>query len=59
MEALDARENLESKRNSVEGRIRDNEKAIFELMEGKTNLKSVTSKGTKEEVKYKLEVENE
>lgn len=28
-------------------------------MEGKSNLKSVTSKGTKEEVKYKLEVENE
>ena len=39
--------------------LTDNEKAIFELMEGKTNLKSVTSKGTKEEVKYKLEVENE
>ena len=28
-------------------------------MEGKTNIKSVTSKGTKEEIKYKLEVENE
>lgn len=28
-------------------------------MEGRSNIKSVTSKGTKEEVKYKLEVENE
>lgn len=56
MEALEAREKYENKRNSIENKIKDNEKAIIELMEGKTNLKSVTSKGTKEEVKYKLEV---
>ena len=59
MESFSAIETLENKKHAMESKIKDNEKAILELGDGKKNMKSMTSKGSNEEIKYKLEVETE
>ena len=57
MEMIKSRENLESKRHSLEVKIRENEKSILELGEGKKNMKTMASKSSNDEIKYKLEME--
>ena len=46
------------KKNTIEGKIRDNERTILDINMGKKNITTITTKGTNEEIKYKLEVEN-
>lgn len=53
------REHYEKKKAEIESCINENTQAISEISMGKKNLKTFTGKGTPEEIKFKLEVENE
>ena len=48
IEALSITESLEGKKNSIDTKIRENEKTVSELTDGKKNVKSMTSKGSNE-----------
>ena len=46
------------KGKDVQSKIDSNVKGISEAGSGKINIKNLTKKGTPEEIKYQLEVEN-
>ena len=59
MAAIESRTKLENKKLDIEAKIRDNQKEIDEASMGNTTVKSFFIKGSKEEIKVKLERENQ
>lgn len=59
MELLYSIEHYGDKARDIQGKIESNIKGISEASAGKKNLKTLTMKGTTDEIKYQLEVENE
>ena len=49
---------MNTKITNLDGKIKGNERTIIKISEGKTSFTTITTKGSKDEIKYKLEVEN-